>query len=98
MGQVTIYFKVIINKFTKLVGDNMFKRYNRIWIPVKELMVTCPICNNLSVKALVLRYEYYEIFTDEERGICRKYLKNLGSIINYRKRIKNDYKLQKGKR
>ena len=60
-------------------------------------MVTCPICNNLSVKALVLRYEYYEIFTDEERGICRKYLKNLGSIINYRKRIKNDYKLQKGK-
>lgn len=33
---------------------------------------------DLSVEALVLRSEYHELFTDEEREICRNRLKEFG--------------------
>ena len=37
---------------------------------------------DLSVEALVLRHEYQELFTDEEREICRSRLKEFGYIID----------------
>ncbi len=37
---------------------------------------------DLSVEALVLRPEYYEFFTEEERNICRNRLKEFGFEID----------------
>jgi hypothetical protein len=36
---------------------------------------------DLSVEALILRSEYHELFTDEEREICRNRLKEFGYEI-----------------
>lgn len=36
---------------------------------------------DLSVEALILRPEYYELFTDEEREVCRNRLREFGYEI-----------------
>ncbi|MDF2943906.1 MAG: hypothetical protein K0S01_2764 [Herbinix sp.] len=38
---------------------------------------------DLSVEALVLRPEYHELFTDEEREICRNRLREFGYESNH---------------
>lgn len=51
-------FPIIINKFTNYIGSNIFKRYNfnimKNNFPIKDVLFTCPICNDLSVKAWIL--------------------------------------------